>query len=1127
MRHLLIAATLLVAGCSGSLIVEGNPCEEAGACTSELCSPDNPTGTCPDGQECVTGVCYTVIVECCSGCQPNQGCDACACVPLGDVICSPTTPEGRCPGGEVCIAGACQPVSCGAGVDGCCPTDTACVGGSCRPISERPCAEFPHDGLCASGSHCDNGTCVADACGEDVACGACPADSACSSGACVPLACSALHPTGACDEGSRCTGCGCLDEDLCCNAADCAEQGLPRCSVAQVCIAQLQCIEQGDCPSSQRCCSTGQCVANDVCCSADDCPEGFTCAAQHCEPTSGGCTTNTRVPNDGSLCDPTQLFCCPAGETCCDPGKTCNVGTGACLSTGTCLTDDDCAPGFACSVLDYQCEPIEPCDNGCEGGGCQGTCASGTVCSVAGGCIPVASCAANDDCAPGSLCNAENVCEIDCSCGCTPFAADPIDPNVLTLLDRSSSMTTLVSGPSPAPRWDVAVDALGQVIDDFETDIRFGLGTFPARCPGNECTADCPGAASCSLSPSPNCLPGGVNVPVDDGSKQDIVDALAGDCPGGFTPTGPTLRNIRDNPGAAGLADTDRSNSIILVTDGEANCDPVCDSSVDTGAVRVYSALDDLLALTPSIRTYIIGFGIRTARLNCYAVHGGTSRCTTDDALCSTRTTDKTCRNEACEWNGTTCVGSTSVCATFTSSSTCGAAGCKWVASSCQPDNTLCGGFTTEEQCDGRCAWRGTASCTGNNGACAPRTQAACETGCAWTSACTGDDTGCAAYNGSPASCTSNGCFWTGSACTGLDTTCDDRTNATSCRSRCLWNGTSCEGNDAVCDGFASSSTCSNAGCRWTSICGGDDTGCGAFLSDTACLANGCSWNGTSCEGNDAVCNGFTSATRCGVLCDWNGTTCDGDNAACAAFTTSQSCSAGGCLWTSEGTCRGFATECAKNATQATCESRCKITGTCSGDDTTCGAFQAADLCAPRCSWAAACTGAAECSLRANQTACTAACDWNGSACVGDANCPSFTTSGTCGGAGCSWTAANVCVGVNATTCVDAGTCYYLALDAQSLGDSLAAIAGEVASCTYALGAPVDDWRAVSVFLDYGTNPLPAECLGRNPCALGPAGGKWIPNVGADSIDIRGSACADIQDELASPLVVQGCGSDG
>lgn len=1119
--------------CSGQFFISTPPTFSDSDCNGDCstvasCSPSAPTGLCPPGQSCVSGKCFSEGVDCCSTCAANEGCQDCVCTPVTVVNqCSFSNPSGVCANQEVCVGGFCSPARCDQSSSGCCPSGTTCSNGACRYISDRPCANFPTDGFCPAGERCDNGACVPASCAQAI-CGACDVDEECRDSTCVKVECGPQHITGTCPLAEKC-------------------------SVTGTCIDEGTCIDPSDCNFGDFCCSTGSCIEPGQCCQSSECQPGFVCSVNTCVPEATGCTTNARVPNTG-ICAPDQLYCCPAGETCCDEGFVCNVGVGACIAGGACIDFNDCSPGFSC--VNGACTPDLPCTGGCSGGLCQGDCPEGQACSFAGGCIPAGRCVLDLDCPPGAGCNASYQCEIDCGCGCDQFSTSLVAPNVLTMVDRSYSMTSAVPN-SGLNRWEVATNVIDQVMNDFSGQIRFGLGTFPGHCSdiaANQCSLDCPEIPVCASQPSvgqANCYAGQATFAT--GSvQQDMVDSLTNDCPGGQTPTGPTFINLLNTRVTAGIADSNRNNAIVLITDGDANCSPNCGSTVDQAAPGVYSALDALRLSDPSVTTYTVGFGVNSRYLSCYAVHGGTSRCSTDDVACGVRSSSaELCRNVSCEWNGNQCVGSAAVCSTFTGQTECNANGCAWSTgtSQCLVDSPLCAQYTTEEDCELRCAYRTQSSCSPRSSLCNLRpTEAACiASPCAWTQPCIGNDTRCAAF--AQSECATNGCAWNGSTnkCEGNDTLCGD--GRTTCSSSCVWvPGTGCRvpfTGTGSCSNYSytNSATCQGYGCIWqaNNLCGGSPN-CTTtnYPTQPLCQDAGCLWNvaNNSCGPDNVSCTprgSGNSGRSCRAPCVWNAaaaTKCQGDDTICttAAYPNSTACTNAGCFWTPEGTCVGNNTLCQVYTTQNTCEAYCAVSGTCV-DNNTCNGFATETSCEALCTRAPSqCTGVApECSQRTTSSSCTASCDWNGSACVGDSTCTTYSTQSPCQNNGCDWTASGTCVGVNETTCPDAGICYYLAVDQTSLSDSLTEISGELASCTFSLDGTVD-WSRIFVFLNYNSpGDLPPACGGRNPCSLGLSGTYWAPNLASatPSLEIFGSYCTAIQTGLAEVFVISGCPISG
>jgi hypothetical protein len=177
-------------------------------------------------------------------------------------------------------------------------------------------------------------------------------------------------------------------------------------------------------------------------------------------------------------------------------------------------------------------------------------------------------------------------------------AADACAPaRALIVLDRSSSMVTGQIGGTP--KWEIAVDALDEVVSAYEDRLELGLMRFP----------------------NPNeCSPGQVDVPPSLGMRDEIMSALAQPPPdaGNYTPMAQTLDVAA---GHASLSDPAKSRYLILVSDGWQWCDPY------DPATR-FTPVDSVRRLTAKgIITYVVGFGdsVDPVALNQMAVEGGTS----------------------------------------------------------------------------------------------------------------------------------------------------------------------------------------------------------------------------------------------------------------------------------------------------------------------------------------------------------------------------------------------------------------------------------------------------------------------------------------------------------------------
>jgi len=217
-----------------------------------------------------------------------------------------------------------------------------------------------------------------------------------------------------------------------------------------------------------------------------------------------------------------------------------------------------------------------------------------------------APCATDADC-PGGTCTGGY-----CGCGGDLYAAQGVAPNVLIAIDRSGSMESSPSGGGDgdggrggggggASKWEIAKAAVAHLLEVYGNEVRFGLMLWPGL------DQSCDQGEDCGL--------GAIFVDVGDGTAAAINAFLAGagTCQFG-TPIG---ANVALTAGYAGLHDPARANYLLLVTDGQENCDgdPV-------GAVTA------LRALVPDVKTFVVGFGgeVDQTQLGNMAVAGGTGR---------------------------------------------------------------------------------------------------------------------------------------------------------------------------------------------------------------------------------------------------------------------------------------------------------------------------------------------------------------------------------------------------------------------------------------------------------------------------------------------------------------------
>lgn len=370
-----------------SLCAGPEDCDDADACTVDLCNADGKCGAAPrclGTEKCCGGEC----AECCtdSDCEDglectNDSCFAGQCMYIpDDAACEPaqycSTTDG-CRAKQVCgLMGAAASEECDDGSQ--CTTDR-CEGSFCK-----------HD-FCANGVN--GGLCCEDGCAEE-----CCSDSQCD------------DPDDPCQVGS------CQDG---------------KCSRVALCANGLEC-----CPSADR--QTASCG---TCCSAEDCDDHVGCTKDACG--GGQCSHTPRPPEDplackaGYLCNPQnpQDSCvkapgCNDAADCeptpCQSNARCEGGS--CKFDGCSMGTKCCSDGCALCCDDSQCnDNIECTRDTCTEDGCKhepddSLCVRGvTHCDPAHGCI---GCKTNADCDDGTACT-KDVC----------------NPNTLTCLHSTSCLT--------------------------------------------------------------------------------------------------------------------------------------------------------------------------------------------------------------------------------------------------------------------------------------------------------------------------------------------------------------------------------------------------------------------------------------------------------------------------------------------------------------------------------------------------------------------------------------------------------------------------------------------------------------------------------------------------------------
>lgn len=177
--------------------------------------------------------------------------------------------------------------------------------------------------------------------------------------------------------------------------------------------------------------------------------------------------------------------------------------------------------------------------------------------------------------------------DADASCESSRFTFDTTPAEVLFVVDRSSSMTTMTD--DRVSRWDALTAAMREVLPGLDARLPMGLVTFPE-------TGDC------SVSSAPA-------VPVRAAAGSQIASRLAMRAPYGYTPTLAALRQaaryFEQNPST-------RRRVIVLATDGPPNC--------GNTLTDVVNALTDI-RMTLHVDTLVLGIPGENVALR-HTLHG-------------------------------------------------------------------------------------------------------------------------------------------------------------------------------------------------------------------------------------------------------------------------------------------------------------------------------------------------------------------------------------------------------------------------------------------------------------------------------------------------------------------------
>lgn len=239
---------------------------------------------------------------------------------------------------------------------------------------------------------------------------------------------------------------------------------------------------------------------------------------------------------------------------------------------------------------------------------CDPTCPTGMFCSFTGTCIPEGTCAVDQDCTENMLCDVPtSSCIPGGACGKYEVKIQPVQPNLLIVLDRSCSMQTPVNGSS---RWKVAVEALINLMTNYQGQFRFGLTGFP------DLDQDACNQTAIPFSPAPDqeTAIGGMLF-----NSLNFTDPVFPKGPVCTTNIDTAILQAKQEPQ---LYDPERDNYVMLVTDGAQS--PTCNAAGgDAGTQQMIAEM-----FAAKVKTYVIGFaggqGLDVEALNAFADAGGT-----------------------------------------------------------------------------------------------------------------------------------------------------------------------------------------------------------------------------------------------------------------------------------------------------------------------------------------------------------------------------------------------------------------------------------------------------------------------------------------------------------------------
>ena len=183
-------------------------------------------------------------------------------------------------------------------------------------------------------------------------------------------------------------------------------------------------------------------------------------------------------------------------------------------------------------------------------------------------------------------------------------------PNIMLVLDQSGSMSETPAGTFPKQgeksKWQILQDAIVAVINKYGDQVPFGLELYTGFGADNQ---ECYKLTKIDVEPAHD-------------TAAAIIAKVKAAKPDSGTNTGEAVKRAASSKA---MADPSRGQFIVLVTDGDPNC-----NTGDEGGDAVYtvSEINAAAKRSPPIKTYVIGFdgmsgGVNPDNLNKMAKAGG------------------------------------------------------------------------------------------------------------------------------------------------------------------------------------------------------------------------------------------------------------------------------------------------------------------------------------------------------------------------------------------------------------------------------------------------------------------------------------------------------------------------